>query len=70
MTSAPFMDVSCSRVLLVHTGQCCLQTTDRLCNVQRSGSSEASGSTLLDDEQRKQNGRPVTWVGGGGLDIK
>ena len=48
----------------------CLQTSDRLCNVQRSGSSEASGSTLLDDEQRKQNGRPVTWVGGGGLDIK
>ena len=24
----------------------------------------------MDEEHRKQNGRPVTWVGGGGLDIK
>ncbi|DBA85634.1 TPA: hypothetical protein ACH3X1_005211 [Trebouxia sp. C0004] len=39
-------------------------------SLTRSCSSDASGWTSVDEEQRKQNGRPVTWVGGGGLDIK
>ena len=46
------------------------KTIDTLWVMQRSGSSDASGWTSMDEEQKKQNGRPVTWVGGGGLDIK
>ena len=46
------------------------KTLDILWVMQRSGSSDASGWTSMDEEQKKQNGRPVTWVGGGGLDIK
>jgi len=44
--------------------------SDTIDLMQRSCSSDASGWTSVDEEQRKQNGRPVTWVGGGGLDIK